>query len=381
MSLSGTSAVSAVTGYQKSPGRFCCTIHATPASRTTPTLPVFVIRIGVSSRPLSSIQCVPVISPFPFPAKKAAKTLCVPFCPRGRMAVTPVRTGPLPTTRRPSPEISVLYPTSTPATSVIALSGPVAPSNGTPRSRARGCESCVHAANEQTQRTAHTIHERRFIGILSLYDLNFCFPSHNQRRNAADRHRHADRDQAAAESAIGCSKQSDDVGAKISAEIRQRIDYSDSRGCGKPGHARGRHRPERPHHGFDASQPHGEARDHQHYRIGIAGQQQSGSGRERRQGHVPAALAAAVGVLSRNHHHDRSHQEWNRRNQSRQEITDAREFANQGGQPQCDAVHGGRNAKINQRKHPDARAENCLPDAARLLRRAVLPLTFNSLIF
>src|SRR5260370_28990357 len=54
------------------------------------------------------------------------------------MAVTPVRTGPLPTSSFPSPEISVACPTSTPRTSVIALLGPGAPSKGTPRSRARG---------------------------------------------------------------------------------------------------------------------------------------------------------------------------------------------------------------------------------------------------
>jgi putative addiction module component (TIGR02574 family) len=46
--------------------------------------------------------------------------------------------GPLPITSLPSPEISVLNPTSTPATSVIALNGPVVPSNGIPISRARG---------------------------------------------------------------------------------------------------------------------------------------------------------------------------------------------------------------------------------------------------
>ena len=44
----------------------------------------------------------------------------------------------LPTFSLPSPEMSVVKPTSTPATSVIALSGPGVPSNGTPRSRARG---------------------------------------------------------------------------------------------------------------------------------------------------------------------------------------------------------------------------------------------------
>src|SRR6185312_9246163 len=53
------------------------------------------------------------------------------------MAVTPVLTGPLPTTSLPSPEISVVTPTSTPGTSVMALFGPATPSNGTPRSRAR----------------------------------------------------------------------------------------------------------------------------------------------------------------------------------------------------------------------------------------------------
>src|SRR5271170_4684858 len=54
------------------------------------------------------------------------------------MAVTPVRTGPLPISSLPSPEMSVVWPTSTPFTSVMALLGPGAPSKGTPRSRARG---------------------------------------------------------------------------------------------------------------------------------------------------------------------------------------------------------------------------------------------------
>src|SRR5438046_8369379 len=53
------------------------------------------------------------------------------------ITVTPVRTGPLPTSSLPSPLISVVYPTSTPATSVIALNFPGVPSNGIPRSRAR----------------------------------------------------------------------------------------------------------------------------------------------------------------------------------------------------------------------------------------------------
>jgi hypothetical protein len=43
----------------------------------------------------------------------------------GRMAVTPVRTGPLPLTHRPSPSISVTHATRTPATSLMAFRGPV----------------------------------------------------------------------------------------------------------------------------------------------------------------------------------------------------------------------------------------------------------------
>src|SRR6185369_13446399 len=54
-----------------------------------------------------------------------ASTRSVNTAPGGRMAVTPVRTGPLPTTRGPSPQISVVCPTRTPATSVMAFSGPV----------------------------------------------------------------------------------------------------------------------------------------------------------------------------------------------------------------------------------------------------------------
>jgi hypothetical protein len=38
----------------------------------------------------------------------------------------------------PDPEINVVWPTVTPATSVMALKGPGVPSNGTPKSLARG---------------------------------------------------------------------------------------------------------------------------------------------------------------------------------------------------------------------------------------------------
>src|SRR4051794_13038252 len=54
------------------------------------------------------------------------------------MTVTPVRTGPLPTTSGPSPAMSVVWPTRTPATSVIALKGPRgSPPIAIPRSDAR----------------------------------------------------------------------------------------------------------------------------------------------------------------------------------------------------------------------------------------------------
>src|SRR5215469_5468940 len=94
---------------------------------------------GPSRKPDSSTQVVPVISPFPFCANHPAKTgFNMVSLPRGRMAVTPVRTGPWPTCSLPSPEISVVWPTVTPGTSVMALNGPGEPSKGMPRSRARG---------------------------------------------------------------------------------------------------------------------------------------------------------------------------------------------------------------------------------------------------
>src|SRR5208282_915305 len=111
-----------------------------------PTLWVLVIITGPSRKPDSSTQVVPVISPFPLSEYHPAKTGSSIFLPRGRTAVTPVRTGPLPTTSFPSPEISVVWPTVTPATSVMALSGPGVPSKGTPRSRARGFAAGATAA-------------------------------------------------------------------------------------------------------------------------------------------------------------------------------------------------------------------------------------------
>src|SRR5580704_13126975 len=139
----------------------CFNCHAITASRTTPTLCVFVIITGPYRNPDSSTQVVPVISPLPFSVNQPAKTGSTELLPRGNTAVTPVRTGPVPTTNFPSPEIKVRYPTSTPFTSVIASSGPGVPSNGTPKSRARTSRSnfppCPRALDAVTIRHRATI--------------------------------------------------------------------------------------------------------------------------------------------------------------------------------------------------------------------------------
>ena len=150
MSLSVPSHVSATTGSDH--GCSCAPCfrpHAIDASRTTPTLWVLVMKTGPSRKPPSSIQVVPVISPLPFIENQPAITGSVDALPRGRMAVTPVRTGPFPTWSAPCPSIRVTSPTSTPATSVIAFRGPAVPSNGTPRSRARGLAGCAAAGGDR----------------------------------------------------------------------------------------------------------------------------------------------------------------------------------------------------------------------------------------
>src|ERR1043166_8230092 len=147
MSLRPPSHVSATTGSDHSS---CCmrpwrTTHSITASRTTPTEWVLVIITGPHRNPDSSTQVVPVISPLPFMANQPANTGSSEALPRGKIAVTPVRTGPLPTTRLPAPAMRVRCPTSTPATSVMAWSGPSVPSSGIPRSRARS-RRCARAA-------------------------------------------------------------------------------------------------------------------------------------------------------------------------------------------------------------------------------------------
>src|SRR6478672_901274 len=139
MSFNPPSYVSATTGsHHGCSAFFCDTSHRMIASRTTPTLWVLVIATGPSSRPLSCTHVVPVISPLPFSVNHAAKTGSWFDLPRGWTIVTPVLTGPCPTTRLPMPATSVVCPTSTPATSVIASTGPGTPPIGRFKSRSRG---------------------------------------------------------------------------------------------------------------------------------------------------------------------------------------------------------------------------------------------------
>src|SRR5215469_1826957 len=117
---------------------------------------------GPSRKPESSSQVVPVISPLPLRVNHAPKTGSVDSLPRGSTAVTPVRTGPTPTCNLPAPEISVVWPTSTPFTSVIALNAPGAPSNGTPRSRARGLACATAKAAPPARTTSRQAREKAF---------------------------------------------------------------------------------------------------------------------------------------------------------------------------------------------------------------------------
>src|SRR5262249_61470274 len=79
-------------------------------------------RGGLDSVAVKDGKPVPVMSPLPLPIVNAAKTGAKVARPRGSTAVTTVRTGPLPTSRLPSPDTSVVSPTPTPCTSVVALS-------------------------------------------------------------------------------------------------------------------------------------------------------------------------------------------------------------------------------------------------------------------
>src|SRR5215510_11995798 len=85
MSLSQPSQVSATTGNPQGCIVLlnCLNCHAITASRTTPTLEVFVIITGPSRNPDSSTQVVPVISPLPLSENHPAKTGSFDVLPRG----------------------------------------------------------------------------------------------------------------------------------------------------------------------------------------------------------------------------------------------------------------------------------------------------------
>ena len=123
MSLRKPSYVSPTTGSDQASSS---AERAAIASRTTPTLNVFVIPIGVVSRPDSRTHSRPVSSPFPFSRWQPANN----GTSGGTITVTPVRIA--------SPSMSVECPTRTPPTSVIAFRGPGLPSPiAIPSSRAR----------------------------------------------------------------------------------------------------------------------------------------------------------------------------------------------------------------------------------------------------
>ena len=132
MSFSDPSHVSPTTGRlqasSSTPPRR--TASAIRASRTTPTECVFVSAIGDVRKPDSRTHSSPVSSPFPFRRWQPANTGSVAGSPScGNSTVTPVRTS--------SPSISVVWPTRTPATSVIAFQRPGVPRpTAMPRSRA-----------------------------------------------------------------------------------------------------------------------------------------------------------------------------------------------------------------------------------------------------
>jgi len=141
------------------------------ASRTTPTLCVFVIITGPPEtgffppRLCRSFRHCHSATTSPQTPRRQTNLFA-----RGRIEVTPVRTGPLPTSSFPSPEISVVCADGYARTSVMALNGPGVPSKGTPRSRARGLAaffSCGKEgiairteANSKAKERQLTAHER-----------------------------------------------------------------------------------------------------------------------------------------------------------------------------------------------------------------------------
>ena len=127
MSLSAPSYVSPTTGSDQNDASAgdARAAWATSASRTTPTEWVFVMAMTPPSMPDSRTHSRPVSSPLPLSRWQPAKTGSVQTSSAwGTTTVTPVRTGPCPTTSGPSPSMSVVWPTRTPGTSVIASCSP-----------------------------------------------------------------------------------------------------------------------------------------------------------------------------------------------------------------------------------------------------------------
>ena len=94
------------------------------ASRTTPTECVLVMAIGSGQQarladPLEAGQLAVAVESVGAGVDGLRRR---DRPPRGTTTVTPVRTGPCPVTSGPgSPAMSVVWPTRTPATSVMAL--------------------------------------------------------------------------------------------------------------------------------------------------------------------------------------------------------------------------------------------------------------------
>ena len=101
----------------------CLMVYSTRASAASPTFRVLVRAMGVSRVPSSSTWTRPQVLPNPLCTYPAAMNLRSNTFPGpGTMTVTPVLL---------SPFLTVLWPTSTPGTSVILFLGPVFMTPGT----------------------------------------------------------------------------------------------------------------------------------------------------------------------------------------------------------------------------------------------------------
>ncbi len=129
-------------------------VQSTTACTAVPTHNVLVSTIGVSRFPSSSTCRNPAALPKALAGKTAAGTFTWKTLPPwGTIAVTPVRMD--------RPSFRVTCPTFTPATSVMALSGPGCRIPGSmPSSRRRGRSVCWAKTVEQQTRQMATILRR-----------------------------------------------------------------------------------------------------------------------------------------------------------------------------------------------------------------------------